>query len=301
MNVTEGKVLVKANADDSKEYQELPDPLDALLSKGLLPSGTARQALAPTDTSVFWLDISSNPYVLKNHNGTAWVAATFSDVYVGEFFFEEFYADATFTVPQSIIGYLDITIIGGGGGGSGGTSSSSYHADTHIGGGGGGGGGVINISAKIAAGQSIPITVGAGGSGGLYNATGSSSGNNGGISSFGTLATAFGGIGATNSIGGIGATGTISLSAAKGLAQRGGNGGNAFDRGYTDRWYGANGGFSPYGGGGGASRISSAHFSGRDSNTVGSGGGGASISPTIDSTVKGGDGSSGAVIVRYFK
>lgn len=107
---------------------------------------------------------------------------------------------------------------GGGGGGYGTSQHAGGSASTFLRWGAGGGSGYINeMTVFLNRGDSIPVTVGAGGSGGPYainyNSPGKAAlyGGTGGTTSFGTYLSATGGTGGntglagSNSVGGIGA------------------------------------------------------------------------------------------------
>jgi hypothetical protein len=100
-----------------------------------------------------------------------------------------FTSTGTFTAPANTQ-YVEVFLVGGGGGGGGAFGSSSQAA-----GGGGGGGGVVNWrKLPVTGGTAYTVTIGAGGAGVASGATGV-----GGDTSFGSLATAWGGGGgATN-------------------------------------------------------------------------------------------------------
>jgi hypothetical protein len=138
-----------------------------------------------------------------------------------------FTSSGAFTVPNGVT-TLRVTVIGGGGAGG-------YHS-TLPGGGGGAGGKAIGVVSGLVPGQSIAVTVGAGGAA----LTGPGTGNSGGTSSFGTYMSAtggFGGNGGTAALfamagggGGAGVGGQINIGGSWGsdsivVACRGGDGG----------------------------------------------------------------------------
>ncbi|CUJ51273.1 glycine-rich domain-containing protein [Achromobacter xylosoxidans] len=91
----------------------------------------------------------------------------------------------TWNVPSGVT-RVRVTVIGGGGGGGGAFSPSGAGAS-----GGGGGGGAYGVKLVDLTGvATVPVTVGAGGSGGISNTTNPTSG---GSSSFGTYVSASGG------------------------------------------------------------------------------------------------------------
>jgi hypothetical protein len=95
---------------------------------------------------------------------------------------QEFTSTGTFTVPSNCTA-VEVFLVGGGGGAGG-------VAGTAVATGGGGGGGVIQRTLSVTAGASYTVTIGAGGSGGTSSGT---SGSNGSDTTFGSLATAYGG------------------------------------------------------------------------------------------------------------
>ncbi|MGC8530460.1 MAG: glycine-rich domain-containing protein [Acidiphilium sp.] len=168
-----------------------------------------------------------------------------------------FETSGAFVVPQGVTN-VKVTVIGGGGGGG-------YHA-TLPGAGGGAGGVAVSIIGGLAAGQSIPVTVGLGGAPSASPGTGGA----GGTSGFGSFISASGGAGGeggTASLfataggpGGIGLGGQINQAGAMGsdgmaVASRGGDGGGpGHGRGASGPLAGfAASGFGGGGGGGGAS------------------------------------------------
>jgi len=136
-------------------------------------------------------------------------------------------ASGVFIVPQAVT-RAKITVIGGGGAGG---------SDASLPGGGGGAGGqAVVVVDYLVPGSAIPITVGAGG---VAAGSAFGPGGNGGTSSFGTIASATGGIGGgaapvasayTGGNGGAGFGGTVNTSGSFGTdgipaGNRGGDGG----------------------------------------------------------------------------
>lgn len=99
--------------------------------------------------------------------------------------FEEFLSNGTFTAPKA--GAYQVFAVGGGGG-SGGlkTTSSAWR----IASGGGGGGDVVRKIVNLTLGQSVSVTIGAGGTAGT---TAPTAGGHGASTTFGSLVTALGG------------------------------------------------------------------------------------------------------------
>jgi hypothetical protein len=140
---------------------------------------------------------------------------------------ELFTSSGTFTVPAGVTA-VKVTVIGGGGG-SGATTrvSPSFGAR---GGGAGGGGMAIEWITGLTPADTVTVTVGAGGAGGV---TGTDSGATGGTSSFGAYCSATGGAGTiglsnalatTGGAGGTGSGGTINISGGAGSRAFSGSG-----------------------------------------------------------------------------
>jgi len=179
--------------------------------------------------------------------------------------YQVFTSSGTFTVPAGV-NSIRVCVVGGGGGGGGGHS------------GGGGSGHVRTGTYSVSPGQSISITVGAGGTGGP---NGGGSGTNGNSSSITGIQTASGGSGAGNSTsGGSGGSG-------------GGGGCNAGNPGGTGGTNGGNGGSCTYSGGAGGNFNSLAIFSTGLAITAGAGGAGGNTSHA------GGGGGGGVEITGY--
>jgi hypothetical protein len=190
-----------------------------------------------------------------------------------------FTASGVFTVPNGVTA-ARVTVIGGGG-------SAGYHS-TMPGGGGGAGGQAIGTVTGLTAGQSIAVTVGAGGAAPASPAPG----NAGGTSSFGTFMSATGGAGGNG--------GTVTQFAMAGGAGGAGTGGQ-INRGGS---FGSDsivvacrGGD---GGGPGNGRAASGALPGYSATGFGGGGGGGGTT-TSGSPVgaSGGAGAAGIVIVEY--
>lgn len=153
-------------------------------------------------------------------NGTAWTSG--STPYVG-MRAQVFTSSGTFTIPASITA-VKVTVIGGGGGSGG---SATGGCILTIGGSGGGGGTAISYLTGLTPGNTISVTVGAGGTPGGSAPGGGGTGGNSSISSGTqtiTTATGNGGVGGNlgnNSIGNAGAGGsasggTINISGSNG-------------------------------------------------------------------------------------
>jgi hypothetical protein len=211
-------------------------------------------------------------------------------------------ASGNFIVPTGITN-VSVDVWGGGGAGGGVNGASS---STRSGGGGSGGTFTRNATVPVTAGNTITVTVGAGGTG-----VTAADGNPGGASTFAaaTSVTAAGGGGGklattgtlngpgggvstgTTYNGGTGAAASGNSGAGGGGAGNGGNGGNA--TGTTTA--GAGGAGSVNGGAGGAGRTNTGD--GNDAAGLSGGGGGGRSTTNADRA--GGDGYRGQVRVTY--
>jgi len=180
----------------------------------------------------------------------------------------------------AVSGTVEVLVVGGGGGG---------------GSGGGGAGGVVYRSDfPVTVGQSIPVTVGAGGTGGTLSGT-VLAGGNGGSSSFGSLVALGGGGG--GAFRGAGLSGASSggtggdTSAASGTATQGFRGAD----GAADEGYVAGGGGGGAGGRGTRGLYSADGYGGSTASSPG-GNGGPGTSQSISGTAQyyGGGGGGGA-------
>ncbi len=190
-----------------------------------------------------------------------------------------FSANGNFVVPNGV-STVRVRVLGGG-------ASSGYHS-TMPGAGGGAGGEAFGIVAGLSSGQSIAVTVGAGGAA----LTSPGAGNSGGSSSFGTYMTATGGSGGNG--------GTISQFAMAGGAGGAGTGGQI-------NRSGSDGGDSIAvacrggdGGGPGNGRAASGPQSGLSASGYGGGGGGGGTTTTGTPVGSpGGAGAPGIVVIEY--
>jgi hypothetical protein len=180
-------------------------------------------------------------------NGTTWTSAAaaasgFSNMQV-------FTSPGTFTTPATTT-KIKVTVVGGGGGGV------PVNPAPRVSGGGGGGGGAIYVGA-VSASTPYAVTVG---SGGTFNVN--AAGSPGGTSSFGSLASATGGTGASsgNTTGGAGSAGTLQFNGFASLGP-GVGGGSALGFGVGGQPTTQNG-FLYGGGGSGASPSSNNSGSG---------------------------------------
>jgi hypothetical protein len=192
---------------------------------------------------------------------------------------QAFTSSGTFTVPNGV-NTLHVTVIGGGG-------SGGYHS-TLPSGGGGAGGKAIGVLTGLVPGQSIAVTVGAGGAAPSSPANGT----NGGTSSFGAYISATGGSGGNG--------GTAALFAMAGGAGGAGVGGQINIGGSwgTDSIVVACRGGD--GGGPGNGRATSGALPGVSASGFGGGGGGGGTSVGGSPTgYPGGAGAPGIVIVEF--
>jgi hypothetical protein len=249
----------------------------------LKPGAAAPSGLQATPAvDVGWVGL----YVITVNYGQAAIHNAAISTYVGAPFIgyklpslrpgfstvQVFNASGTFIVPNGVT-TLQAHVIGGGGG-------AGYHS-TMPGGGGGAGGSAVGIVTGLMPGQSIPVTVGAGGAGLPTPANG----NNGQTSSFGSYVAATGGGGGgggtatqfamAGGAGGIGVGGQYNFGGSMGtdsivVACRGGDGGgpglgkgsSGPQNGFTATGYGGGGGGggcttsgSPVGSAGGAGAV----------------------------------------------
>ena len=185
---------------------------------------------------------------------------------------QTFPSNGTFVVPAGVTSVNYLVVAGGGGGGGNGSSC-----------GGGGGGGVLSGTLSVTAGNSMPVTVGAGGSG-VFGAN--TSGSN---SVFGSV-TAIGG-GTGGGVSGSSLNGTSGGSGGGGSSGGTGGGTGGAGTGGQGNNGGAGTGSPNYGGGGGggAGAVGSAG----SASIAGNGGTGISSSISGSSVFYGGGGGGG--------
>lgn len=129
--------------------------------------------------------------------------------------YAQFFSSGNLVLPESV-SKIYVTAIGGGGGGGGARGYDPVKAAYYSGGGGAGGHYVIRKPIEVYAGQTISITIGAGGPGG-YISPAVHHGGDGGATSIGSYLTLHGGKG--------GWTGFYSASGSTSLFPKGGIGG----------------------------------------------------------------------------
>ncbi|HCQ7195669.1 TPA: tail fiber protein [Escherichia coli] len=193
-----------------------------------------------------------------------------------------FTSSGTYT-PTPGIKRIRVTITGGGGGGGGCKAISNN--ETFFGAGGGAGGTIISIMTPTQ--NSYPVTIGAGGAGGVSATNGTSGGNSVFASLIAPGGAGGGKVGVTNTNGGNGgvpSTGDIRITGGHGGDGQSGNIGVSGEGG-TSYW----GGGGRAGAGGGV--IGKAY---------GSGGGGAYDAGYSGTSMTGGKGASGICIIEEF-
>lgn len=209
-----------------------------------------------------------------------------------------FVSSGTFTVPPGVTTLYVSGCAAGGGGGSGGSNNGGQ--SSLVGGGGGGGGGagqsIIKQPYTVTPGQSISITIGAAGTGGVGPVTSGagSAGTSGGNTVVGSLITLSGGAAGTG--GGAVLSNTIGGGGAGGAGGSGYPvGGNGSDGNYMGQ--GGLGASCPFGGGGanGRAAITTSNTNGGAvASGYGSGGGGGGAGYGSSSAMYGGSGGAGA-------
>lgn len=199
----------------------------------------------------------------------------------------------TFTVPANYVGdTLRVRVTGGGGGGGGGNSGVSYP-----GGGGGGGGVATKLISGLSPGDTVSVTVGAGGAVGATAVTGGATGTRGitgGTSSFGSHCSATGGLGAAHvsyaAGGGVGVGGDTNSSLGPGGV------GSAISGLANPYLLGGSGG-----GPGGKSGWATAPFNMTAPNGPGGGGAGAMYQADNNTFYPGSSGADGEVFCEWWE
>lgn len=215
-------------------------------------------------------------------SGALTLPAATGTLAIGNFAFQKFVANGTFTIPPGVTG-VRVTLFGGGAGGGGATA-------TNVGAGGGSGGYAIKYLSGLTPGNTITVTVGAGGTG-----VSGAAGNSGAASTIAsgtqaiTTVTANGGIGGgSQSAVPIGGGGAAAISTNGDINGAGVPG----DTGFSTA-AGVKGGSTMLGGAGNVVGGSTAGTS-AVANT-GSGGGGAGAGATN----AGGNGAAGMVLFEW--
>ena len=228
-----------------------------------------------------------------------------------------FTSGGTFTVPAGITA-VKVTVFGGGGGGG----TWGQILPTSLGGYGGAG---IAIISGLTSGASITVTIGSGGNGANYTGSPSSVGTSGGTSSFGSYASATGGLAGLTSVqvasgvftttgirvcgspSGINAKGTnYNNSKLLNISIGGAHSGWSTNPGSSGELSGAGGGGMSGGGQGGSGTTAHqrgyAFGPGANGNTTtnnAGGAGGGSAGGTGGTAPGGGGGGTGGVIVEW--
>lgn len=222
-------------------------------------------------------------YNTKNKPTTTDLGLSDESGYVGRLISTRVFTSSGTYIPTPGTKRLRVTITGGGGGGGGCKATSNN--ETFFGAGGGAGGTIISIMTPTQ--NSYPVTIGAGGAGGV----GATNGLKGGDSSFGSVIApggeGGGKVGVTNTNGGNGgvpSTGDIRITGGDGGDGQSGNIGVSGEGG-TSHW----GGGGRAGAGGGVS-----------GKAYGSGGGGAYDAGYSGTSMTGGKGAAGICIIEEF-
>lgn len=179
-----------------------------------------------------------------------------------------------------------VTVVGGGGG-SGVAQAAGCPASYGSSGGGGGGGAAIEIVSGLTPGNTVTVSIGAGGTAG----TGTGAGGSGGTSSFGAFCSATGGAGSNGATGVAGSGGSGGLGSGGNLNIQGTGGGAGSA---------SNGSAAPTNSGAGGSSILGGGAIGRGQGGVGNAGnayGGGAGGAT--STNNGAAGAAGVVVVEW--
>ncbi|HCN8278214.1 TPA: phage tail protein [Escherichia coli] len=203
--------------------------------------------------------------------------------YVGRLVNTRVFTSSGTYIPTPGTKRLRVTITGGGGGGGGCKAISNN--ETFFGAGGGAGGTIISIMTPIQ--NSYPVTIGAGGAGGVSATNGTSGGNSVFASLIAPGGAGGGKVGITNTNGGNGgvpSTGDIRIT--------GGNGGDGQSGNIS---VSGEGGTSYWGGGGRAGAGG-----GVSGKAYGSGGGGAYDAGYSGTSMTGGKGAAGICIIEEF-
>ncbi|EEZ5742335.1 phage tail protein [Escherichia coli O9] len=203
--------------------------------------------------------------------------------YVGRRLSTRAFASSGTYTPSPETKRIRVTITGGGGGGGGCKATSNN--ETFFGAGGGAGGTIISIMTPTQ--NSYPVTIGAGGAGGVSATNGTRGGNSVFASLIAPGGEGGGKVGVTNTNGGNGgvpSTGDIRITGGDGGDGQSGNIGVSGEGG-TSYW----GGGGRAGAGGGVS-----------GKAYGSGGGGAYDAGYSGSSMTGGKGSAGICIIEEF-
>ncbi|EKL8317022.1 phage tail protein [Escherichia coli] len=222
-------------------------------------------------------------YNTKNKPTTTDLGLSDESGYVGRLISTRVFTSSGTYIPTPGTKRLRVTITGGGGGGGGCKAISNN--ETFFGAGGGAGGTIISIMTPTQ--NSYPVTIGAGGAGGVSATNGTSGGNSVFASLIAPGGAGGGKVGVTNTNGGNGgvpSTGDIRIT--------GGNGGDGQSGNIS---VSGEGGTSYWGGGGRAGAGG-----GVSGKAYGSGGGGAYDAGYSGTSMTGGKGAAGICIIEEF-
>ncbi|EMP0365440.1 tail fiber protein [Escherichia coli] len=222
-------------------------------------------------------------YNTKNKPTTTDLGLSDESGYVGRLISTRVFTSSGTYIPTPGTKRLRVTITGGGGGGGGCKATSNN--ETFFGAGGGAGGTIISIMTPTQ--NSYPVTIGAGGAGGVSATNGTRGGNSVFASLIAPGGAGGGKVGVTNTNGGNGgvpSTGDIRITGGHGGDGQSGNIGVSGEGG-TSHW----GGGGRAGAGGGVS-----------GKAYGSGGGGAYDAGYSGTSMTGGKGAAGICIIEEF-
>ncbi|HFN6112912.1 TPA: glycine-rich domain-containing protein, partial [Escherichia coli] len=222
-------------------------------------------------------------YNTKNKPTTTDLGLSDESGYVGRLISTRVFTSSGTYIPTPGTKRLRVTITGGGGGGGGCKATSNN--ETFFGAGGGAGGTIISIMTPTQ--NSYPVTIGAGGAGGVSATNGTRGGNSVFASLIAPGGAGGGKVGVTNTNGGNGgvpSTGDIRITGGDGGDGQSGNI-SVSGEGGTSHW----GGGGRAGAGGGVS-----------GKAYGSGGGGAYDIGYSGTSMTGGKGAAGICIIEEF-
>ncbi|PCQ93690.1 phage tail protein [Escherichia coli] len=222
-------------------------------------------------------------YNTKNKPTTTDLGLSDESGYVGRLISTRVFTSSGTYTPTPGTKRIRVTITGGGGGGGGCKATSNN--ETFFGAGGGAGGTIISIMTPTQ--NSYPVTIGAGGAGGVSATNGTRGGNSVFASLIAPGGEGGGKVGVTNTNGGNGgvpSTGDIRITGGNGVDGQSGNIGISGEGG-TSHW----GGGGRAGAGGGVS-----------GKAYGSGGGGAYDAGYSGTSMTGGKGAAGICIIEEF-
>lgn len=222
-------------------------------------------------------------YNTKNKPTTTDLGLSDESGYVGRLISTRVFTSSGTYIPTPGTKRIRVTITGGGGGGGGCKATSNN--ETFFGAGGGAGGTIISIMTPTQ--NSYPVTIGAGGAGGVSATNGTRGGNSVFASLIAPGGAGGGKVGVTNTNGGNGgvpSTGDIRITGGDGGDGQSGNI-SVSGEGGTSHW----GGGGRAGAGGGVS-----------GKAYGSGGGGAYDAGYSGTSMTGGKGAAGICIIEEF-